>query len=157
MCQDFLFGGIGVHGQLMMAKLLAECPAGGFFVFFGLENEQGFIFVSLPPAGQLMIPHPTDVLHGGKDRNHLRGEGLQDVEIHGLVGIEAVNGVQIAGKAADLVDVQELVFQREGIELGLELFDGDILFLALIVIPGIQRDSEVIDIPVLRIQADPEA
>jgi hypothetical protein len=97
------------------------------------------------------------VLHGGKDRNHFRGEGLQDVEIHGLVGIEAVNGVQIAGKAADLVDVQELVFQREGIELGLELFDGDILFLALIVIPGIQRDSEVIDIPVLRIQADPEA
>ncbi|MBQ9401150.1 MAG: hypothetical protein IJU38_02155, partial [Clostridia bacterium] len=63
----------------------------------------------------------------------------------GFIGIEAVNGVQIAGKAADLVDVQELVFQREGIELGFELFDGDILFLALIVIPGIQRDSEVID------------
>ena len=80
----------------MAAGLFAQ-RSSRFFGFFrrDVQTDNSIVLPETPAHGD-MLPYPALMLHGGKDGGLARGEARHHRIVYGLVGVEAVDGVQVA-------------------------------------------------------------
>ena len=115
MCQ------LAVHHQLVTAEPFPKRSTGSFLLVFRHIQRQGLIFRPISPAHGLVLPYPSFMLHRCKNGGVTLSEMRHHAVPHRLVGIEAMDRIQISGKISGPVDGRQLILQRERVEFFLHL------------------------------------